>query len=76
MSMGLERMRGVLPRHMYAGPRSAGRRGPSSGELELTCLNNRRFLFLCTTFLVSSFLQVLYLTTASIPLSFIELYHA
>lgn len=52
--VGLERWgRGVLPRHTHAGPRSARRRGPSSGDLELTCLNNRRFLLIPTTFSTS-----------------------
>lgn len=40
-----------------AGPRSVGRRGPSSGDLELTCLNNRRSLPVHTTFSTSFFLQ-------------------
>ena len=53
--IGLERWRrGVLPRHTHAGPRSAGRRGPSSGDLELTCLNTRRFLPVHTTFSTSA----------------------
>lgn len=51
--------RGDLPRHRYAGPRSAGRREPSSGDLELTCQNNRRFLPSHTIFSTSISLQAL-----------------
>jgi hypothetical protein len=64
---------GDLPRHTHAGPRSAGRRGPSSGDLELTRLNNRRFLPIRTTVPTSSFVQVLSHSLAYAYSSFFEL---